>query len=67
MPCVCYVCGEGREPFGRQKRLSDPQELELQVDVSCLVWMLRSKPDLLGQYQVPLPAEPSLWPCVTFF
>lgn len=61
------MCGEGREPSGRQKRLSDPQELELQVDVSCLVWMLRSKPDLLGQHQVPLPAEPSLWPGVTFF
>lgn len=62
---VCYVCGEGREPFGRQKRLSGPLELEFQVHVSCLVWMLRSKPDLLEQNQVPLPAEPSLWSCVT--
>lgn len=62
---MCVVRGGSHLDVRRDCQI--PQELELQVDVSCLVWMLRSKPDLLGQYQVPLPAEPSLWPCVTFF
>lgn len=39
---LCIVCMQGQEV----KRTSDPMELDLQVVVNCLMWILGLKPGL---------------------
>jgi hypothetical protein len=43
-----------------QKRALDPLELELQMVVSCLVWMLGTKLGPLEEQPLLLTPEPSL-------
>jgi hypothetical protein len=74
---VCGRGGEGKEggeciyvcigvPRG-QKRASDPLELELQVDVSCPMWVLGTNSGPLKEQQALPTAEPSLQPWGGFF
>ena len=47
---------------GDQKRVLDPLELEFQVVVSCLMWVLGTKPRSSARAANTLTAEPSLQP-----
>ena len=58
---VCGFVSVSVGAHGSQKKVSDPLELELQVVVSCLIWVLEIK---VGSFirEVPTPAESAFQP-----